>query len=147
MNSADTYVQPMPEYFDTAPIGIVQFPLHFDYPRPPLSANGSYNRYQKARLVRDIRLATKLLANRLPDLGRIEVSLTWYVKDHIRRDGGENMAPTLKPMIDGLVDAGVVADDTGDLVVRGPSLVEYVQGCKPHMVLLVRRLDGGQNNE
>ena len=139
-NSADTYVGPMPE-FSTGPIEVVEFPLRYDYPRPPLSANGRYHWSKRAQLSRGIRLATKLLAARLPELGRIEVSLTWYVKDHIRRDGGENMAPTLKPMIDGLVDAGVVIDDDPAHVVRGPSVVEFVEGCTPHMVLLVRRAE------
>ena len=114
--------------------------LQFDYPRPPITANGRYNHWSKARLNKDVRLATKLLARRIPFLGHIRVSLVWVVKDHRRRDGGENITPTLKPMIDGLVDAGIVLDDTPDLVERIMPVVEFRQGATPHMELTVEAI-------
>lgn len=113
------------------------FILKFDYPRPPLTANDRVSWQKRGRLTRDIRLASKLLARRIPHFEAIEVSLTWIVKDHRKRDGGENLAPTFKPMIDGLVDADVVDDDDQAHVRRGPSLVEYRAGAVPHMVLRI----------
>lgn len=136
------YSTAMPEYFDTDS-GPSEFWLTFDYPRPPISGNSRMHWAEKMRRTRDIRLASKLLAARIPDLGRITVDLTWFVKDHTRRDGGENLAPTLKPMIDGLVDAGVVLDDDPAHVVRGPSIVTYEQGCTPRMVLHIAQLEPG----
>lgn len=117
------------------------YPLIFDYKRPPISANSRFRHWsEKSRLVKDIRTASKLLAARLPYMQHIEVSLVWVVADRRRRDGGENLAPTLKPMIDGLVDAGVVDDDDQAHVTRGPSVVEYRPGAVPHMVLTVREV-------
>ena len=117
------------------------YPLVFDYRRPPISANSRFSHWSvKAKLVKDVRLASKLLAARIPHMGRVRVDLLWVVADRRARDGGENLAPTLKPMIDGLVDAGVVDDDDQAHVTRGTSLVEYRKGATPHMVLTVREV-------
>ena len=64
----------------------------------------------------------------------------WVVKDHIRRDGNENVTPTLKPMIDGLVDAGVVLDDTEAYVIRDMPTVQYEKGATPHMELRIEMI-------
>lgn len=132
--------EPLPEMVstDTAEFATV---LQFDYKRPPVMANDRFSHWAvKARLVRDIRTATKLLAHRLPELGRIRVSLVWIVTDKRRRDGGENVTPTLKPMIDGLVDAGVVTDDTPDLVERVMPTIRYEQGGVARMELRIEKL-------
>ena len=100
--------------------------LRFDYAAPPITANKQYHRMQKARLTREIRTAAGLLAKRIPPLGKCRVSLTWVVTDRRRRDGAENVTPTLKPMIDGLVDAGVVTDDTPDLVERPMPVIQWI---------------------
>jgi crossover junction endodeoxyribonuclease RusA len=113
------------------------FDLVFDYRRPPVTANDRLGWRATAKHVASIRLATKLLARRVPHYPAIEVSLTWIVSDRRKRDGGENLAPTLKPMIDGLVDADVVDDDDQAHVRRGPSLVEFQAGAVPHMVLRI----------
>lgn len=115
-----------------------EFVLLFDYPRPPISANSRMPWQKRHRLTADIRLASKLLAHHIPHLDAIDVSLTWVVSDRRRRDGGENLAPTFKPMIDGLVDAGVVVDDDQAHVRRGTCLVEYRASARPHMVLRIR---------
>lgn len=118
------------------------FDLDFTYRRPPLTANKKPHWRERARLTRQTRTDAIFLARaaRIPDLGRIHVSLIWYVADRRRRDGGENVAPTLKPMIDGLVDAGVVIDDTPDLVIRDMPVIEYRPGETPHMVLRVAQI-------
>jgi hypothetical protein len=49
-------------------------------------------------------------ARHIPDLGRCEVRLTWWVTSNRRRDE-ENIVPVLKALCDGIVDAEVVPDD------------------------------------
>lgn len=49
-------------------------------------------------------------ATRAPRLGRARVTATVRTSSHGRRDP-LNWAPTIKPLIDGLVDAGVLPDD------------------------------------
>ena len=129
----------LPAYTD-GPVSAFTATLQFDYPRPPITANKSYHWRAKAKLTKEIRQATKLLAHLIPALGKIHVSLVWVVKDHIRRDGGENVAPTLKPMIDGLVDAGVVVDDSPQYVIRDMPKVQYEKGATPHMELRIEMI-------
>jgi len=116
--------------------------LRFDYQSPPITANKSYHWRAKARLTKDIRQATALLARRIPAPGKCRVSLTWVVTDRRRRDGGENVSPTLKPMIDGLVDAGVVLDDTPDLLVRDSPIVVWIDKKTDvaHMELRIEKI-------
>ncbi|WP_157509574.1 hypothetical protein [Leifsonia sp. Root4] len=126
------YTQAPPEPFVTV--------LHFDYPRPPIAANDRTHWAHKARLTKQVRAKTAELAKRIPELGRIRVSLVWVVKDRRRRDGGENITPTLKPMIDGLVDAGIVEDDTQEQVTRDMPLIEYRAGAVAHMELRIEEI-------
>lgn len=54
-------------------------------------------------------------AARVPRLDRADVRLHAKPPDKRRRDR-HNLNPTLKPCLDGIVDAGVVGDDTPDYV-------------------------------
>lgn len=108
----------------------------FDYPRPPLTANQRMHWRQKAAITRDVREATALLARRVPFLARCKVSLIWVVTDRRRRDA-DNLVPTLKAMCDGLVDAGVVEDDTPDLMVKLMPEIVFSDVLTPCMVLTV----------
>ncbi|WP_244278017.1 hypothetical protein [Gordonia westfalica] len=47
----------------------------------------------------------------------MDVSLHYTPRDVRRRDA-DNLVPTLKAACDGLVDAGLVADDTPDLMTK-----------------------------
>jgi Holliday junction resolvase RusA-like endonuclease len=87
--------------------------LHFGYTSPPLTANQRMHWRKKASITKDVRRATSLAAARYPALGKCRVTLTWLVVTNHRRDA-DNVVPTLKAMCDGLVDAGVVTDDTPD---------------------------------
>lgn len=113
--------------------------LRFDYPRPPLTANQRMHWRQKAAITADVRHATALLAARLPELGRCRVTLTWVVTTKHRRDA-DNLVPTLKAMCDGLVDAGVVEDDTPDLMEKVMPVIHYSPGAAPLMSLRVVQL-------
>lgn len=86
--------------------------------RPPLNLNQRMHWARKAELTRDIRqeVATKarpLKAQFAP--GPITVLFHWQPKDNRRRDS-DNPVLTAKACWDGIVDAGIVADDTPDLM-------------------------------
>lgn len=86
--------------------------LYLPYDRPPLSLNDRRNRHQHAREVREVRRAVQLIA-RAARLGRhdhVTVALHYAPARGGRRDT-DNLVATLKPVCDGLIDAGLVADD------------------------------------
>jgi crossover junction endodeoxyribonuclease RusA len=113
------------------------FELRFDYPRPPLTMNQRLHWRTRAKLTKDVRQATALLARRVPDLGRCEVLLTWYVTDRRVRDA-DNIVPTLKACCDGLVDAGVARDDRPEFMHKlMPEIVQVPKTETAHMVLTV----------
>ena len=113
--------------------------MRLDYGRPPLTANGREHWRTKERLAKNLRTAAVWAArsSHVPEYPRIHVSLVWVVNDRRRRDGGENLAPTLNPLIDGLVDAGVVADDDPQHVIRDMPTIRYEAGSRPHLELTV----------
>jgi len=71
---------------------------------PPLTLN--------ARKVKAVRMIGWVEARRwrIPELARCEVQLVYAPRDSRVRDE-DNLVATLKPLCDGLVDAGVVPDD------------------------------------
>lgn len=90
----------------------------FDLPMTkPLSMNGRQHWRPKAREVSHVRRMTLLMAQqkRIPACTRIAVELHYAPRDARRRDP-LNLVATLKPVEDGLVDAGVVPDDTEQYV-------------------------------
>lgn len=79
----------------------------------PLSMNDREHPMVKHRRVKAIRSAAAVLARqqKIPSLERIAVELHYCPRDRRRRDP-LNLVATLKPAEDGLVDAGVIPDDT-----------------------------------
>lgn len=137
MSGLDYSGEPMPAFFDTDDTGIT-FTLVFDWRRPPLTMNDRPHWRVRAKQTRLMRQAASWQARaaRLPaDLPHVTVALTWVVKDRRRRDGGENLAPTYKALLDGLVDYGLVADDDPTHVTRGPSVIDYRPDETPHIEL------------
>ncbi|MER5388359.1 hypothetical protein [Saccharopolyspora sp. NPDC002686] len=120
----------------TAPIG---YQLALPYERPPLTANQRLHWRTRAQLTRTIRNAAAVRARnaKVPALGRCAVRLVWTVTDRRRRDA-DNLVPTLKACADGLVDAGVVADDTPELMAK--HMPEIVRGDAVGLVLIVEPL-------
>ncbi len=101
-----------------------------------LNAERSMNRFTRARLVRPIRDATRALAAGQPPVtGPVDVEARFQWADARVRDTS-NWLPTVKAMVDGLVDAGVLPRDD-DRTVRHtgigvdlppqPGLKGYVQ--------------------
>ena len=91
--------------------GTIRIPLTTN----PLSLNGREHWRVKAKHTKQWREFAAISARRFPELPACDVTLTWYVTDARRRDE-DNIYPLLKALCDGLVDAGVVRDDTGDLM-------------------------------
>jgi len=114
--------------------------LRLDWTSPPLTENDRHNRWERARRVKDTRLVTALWGRRIRGAERVEVTLVWVVADARKRDE-DNVVPTLKALCDGLVDAGVVADDTPRYMVKNMPRIVLERGVRPHMELHVRVLD------
>jgi crossover junction endodeoxyribonuclease RusA len=81
--------------------------------RPPLSLNDRGHWGARSRLTKSVReeAAWRARLSKIPRLKKCRVEVTWVVSDTRRRDE-DNPAPSAKAVYDGLVDAGVVADDT-----------------------------------
>jgi crossover junction endodeoxyribonuclease RusA len=111
-----------------------------DWTSPPLTENQRWSHWAaKGRVVKDVRLTGKLLAARLGRQERVEVTLTWIVPNDRKRDE-DNVVPTLKALCDGLVDAGVVPDDTRRYMVKNMPVIRVERGCVPRMELEVTPL-------
>jgi len=137
MSGLDNGGEVMPSYFDTDDTGRT-FTLTFPWRRPLWMMNDRGHWAKKAEATKTMRTTAALMArqSRLPaGLHHVTVALTWVVKDRRRRDGGENLAPTYKALLDGLVDYGLVADDDPAHVTRGPSLILYAPEQIPHLEL------------
>lgn len=101
-----------------------EWSFDFDWPKPPLSLNYRMHHMQAAKLTKEIRGRMESEASNLPVMGRCEVTLTWFVNTRTRRDD-ENPVPTLKALCDGLVDAGIVPDDTNQYMVKHLPRIVY----------------------
>jgi len=132
--------EPMPEQVqtDAEPFATV---IRFDYTSPPLTANQRMHWRKKAEITKTVRAVTALKAARIPALGKCRVTLTWVVTTKRRRDA-DNIVPTLKAMCDGLVDAGIVADDTPDLMEKVMPVIVYEKGGTARMELRVEMIGG-----
>lgn len=81
----------------------------------PLSMNDRQHYMVKHRAVAKVRKAAEKLAwiAQIPALEHFTVELHYAPRDARRRDP-ENLFATLKPVVDGIVDAGVAPDDNPD---------------------------------
>jgi crossover junction endodeoxyribonuclease RusA len=114
--------------------------FRLDWTTPPLTENQRWSHWaNKGRVVKDVRLTGRLLTARFPGTGPVEVTLTWIVNTRHRRDA-DNIVPTLKALCDGLVDAGVVPDDTPEWMVKHMPVIRYDKSVPPHMELRVTRM-------
>lgn len=102
--------------------------LTFPWERPPLNANQRLHWAKKASLTKNIRESARLWARKLPKAQEhITVQLVWVVTDRRRRDS-DNIYPTFKAMCDGLVDAGIVPDDTPEYMTKLAPIIRHEPG-------------------
>jgi hypothetical protein len=87
-----------------------------------VNANKRMHHMAKARLVKDIRYGASLFAGLagVPALKRAHVVCEYCPPDRRRRDV-HNLFPSAKAAVDGLVDAGVLPDDSDGYLV-GPDM-------------------------
>lgn len=97
-------------------------PVEYVVALPPgltlLNANDRLHYHARARIVRDIRAAAKLIAknNRIPPLTIVRIIGVLHPTRRGHRDS-HNWFPTLKAAVDGIVSAGVLPDDDDSHVV------------------------------
>lgn len=95
---------------------------------PPLTANQRMHWAEKARITKQLRTIAKAKTVGMPPVeGRVAVTLVWQVTDRRRRDP-DNIAPTLKPLIDGLRDAGVLPEDHAGIVAETGQRIQFGDG-------------------
>ncbi|MFJ3029853.1 hypothetical protein ACIPEQ_13500 [Curtobacterium sp. NPDC087080] len=112
--------------------------LVLPYETPPLTANQRMHHMARHRHVKALRGTTTMLARaaHIPELPACRVTLTWFVQTRHRRDA-DNVVPTLKAACDGLVDAGVVPDDTPELMAKLMPVITHRPGVRQSLELLV----------
>ena len=96
---------------------------------------------EKARLTREWRLTANVAARNaeLPkDAQRVHI-VAHVVKSTNRQYDVHNLMPTLKACVDGLVDYGLIPDDTNDHL-TGPDLRQGGKG-QPAIILTITELD------
>lgn len=87
-------------------------------PAKELSPNARVHWAKKGRAVRvqrtgaDVRARMAMDFKEPPQWERAELQATFYLPDRRRRDA-DNLAASLKAQLDGIADAGVVANDAG----------------------------------
>lgn len=110
--------------------------LVLNYPSPPLTLNGRMHRLKVAEWTRILRRQAAVMARDIPFMHHIDVTLTWVVNDHRKRDS-DNPIPTLKALCDGLIDADIVPDDTPQYMTKHMPVIEFRAGAKPHLELTI----------
>lgn len=107
---------------------MTQWDIKLPWKRPPLSWNDREHWAPRAKKVKEVRTTAALLARQagIPKLETARVRLLWLVSDRRRRDR-ENIGATLKPAVDGLVDAGVIEDDCWWVVTESSCAIELVE--------------------
>ena len=115
--------------------------IQLPYSTPPLTLNGRQHWATKATAIREVRGTVATLARvlRIPACQRIHVELHYVPRDSRRRDQ-DNIVATLKPCIDGLVDAGVIPDDSPQYVTWVPPVIDPADHNNPHLYLHIEEL-------
>lgn len=108
------------------------------YSKPPLSMNDRQHWAAKARITAGVRTSTARLAKAASvptGLPHATVTLCYRPKANRKRDA-DNLVPVLKACCDGLVDHGLTADDTPDLMTKAmPVIHPAIKGQPPALWL------------
>ncbi len=128
---------------DETPVFEVDVPMHAG--KPPLTHNLRLHHMEKAQRVAAVRngVAWRARAAGIPQgCKHITVQLHYATGDNRRRDA-PNLTATSKPGIDGLTDAGIVADDHDGYVTEIMPRIHTGPG-KRRLWLTVEINEGGQ---
>lgn len=127
-----------------------EWTLHLPYLEPPLSANHRPGHWSvRHRLTKRVVEDTMWLVRsvRVPALAACSVQLHYRPTSNRRRDT-DNLVPTLKPICDALVRAGVVVEDTPRFVRRPePVIHRWAKAAYPPRVLWVVLTECEQRGE
>ena len=115
------------------------YEIMLPYTKPPLSLNQRLHWAVKAKLVKEVRTTTARLAEQLqiPPLEAVEITLIYTPKTARKRDT-DNLFATLKPAVDGLVDAGILADDNTEIVKKLSVLIKNPSKNQPQLAILLQ---------
>ena len=109
-------------------------------PDPDLSPNKRLHHMQLYRAKRDAKFeaAARVFEQGKPDkpYERAHITITWVAKDKRRRDP-DNLFASMKPYIDGLVLAGLIADDSAMHV---SYTLRYERGDKNNTIIEVEEI-------
>jgi crossover junction endodeoxyribonuclease RusA len=108
--------------------------------KPLLNLNTRQHWAAKARDTETVRSVTAMLCRDLDRVQRVRVQLSYTPRDKRRRDA-DNLVGMLKPICDGIVDAGVVPDDTPEFMVKEMPVIHPPEGKNARMELRVEALD------
>lgn len=116
--------------------------FRFEWTKAPLSLNYRLHRMAEAKIVKELRSNMHARARHIPEMGRCEVWLTWWVATNRRRDE-ENIVPVLKALCDGLIDAEIVPDDTPLYMVKHMPRILVMPNKRdlPHFTLTITEID------
>lgn len=100
------------------------------YERPPLSLNDRMHWAPANKIKQELRHLASWMprVHKIPPLERVRVVLEWRVPDRRGRDDN-NPHATLKPLVDGLVDGGLISGDSHDRVKHRVEIV-YEKGVR-----------------
>jgi crossover junction endodeoxyribonuclease RusA len=124
---------------------VTEWTIRLPWPAPPITANQRNHWRKQATLVKAVRTSihTHISLGQFTGApwpvmaGHVTVELHYWPRDKRRRDA-DNLVPTLKSACDGLVDAGVVRDDTPDLMTKVMPILHEPDG-DPRVLLIVRQ--------
>ena len=88
-----------------------------------INANDRDHWRKSAGKTATIRSVARGQAKGIPRLGKVKIRAVYYAPDNRRRDVS-NLFPSVKAAVDGIVDAGVLKDDSDKFVVA----LEIVRG-------------------
>jgi crossover junction endodeoxyribonuclease RusA len=97
------------------------FKIEFPAGMPLLNANDRIHWSKRAHLTSDIRMLSRNLSSHIPRLEKVKIRAIYYPPNNRRRDMS-NIFLSVKAAVDGLVDSGVLKDDS-DRYVRGHELL------------------------